>query len=311
MKTSNQLFFTLTSILLLSSNLLYSQSIIPVFKIEKIKLKFPAFLPGIMADSSVATYKNDSLFYTLNGFMFKNNGYLVPIKTGKISIKSSSPWETIAEMANAYHNKDVNAISNLYSVNSKSKIEYILNGSQKEAFINYVSKAKNISIVGGFEYQNGFMVFTKDDTYGVHENYLIKVANQYKLEALDDKKATAWNVGLFLKFNPQQMFTDLHTSMPDSMKLFDTTTISCTVPETGRWVSVYSNQAYGPTLMLIQDNGQNDLDPAPGKVSFSFKGISLMNTGVKEIYIASFNFPVQRVSPSTVVNSAKHFIKIY
>ncbi len=311
MKISKRLLITLTVILFLSNNFLFAQSKIPAFTIEKVKLKFPAFLPGIMADSSLATYINDSLVYTLNGYMFKDKGYLVPVSTVKVNIKSSSPWETITEMTNAYLNKDAKTISNLYSVNSKPKIDNILNGSQRDAFMDYVSKAKNVTIIGGFEYQKGFMVFTKDDTYGVHENFLIKNANQYKLDALDDKKATAWNVGLYLKFNPQQMVTNLHASLPDSMKLFDSVQVTCTVPEAGRWVSVYSNQVYGPTLMLIQDNGQNDMDPTPGKVSFLFKGISLMTTGIKEIYIASFNFPVQRVSPSTVVKSAKHQIKIY
>ena len=310
MKFFIRLFFSVIILIFISGNSVYAQYKSPVFSIEKVKLRFPAFMPGIMDDSTVGTYLNDTLSYNLNGYLFKDKGFLVPMINNEINIKSTTPWETIFEMTNAFLKKDTKTISNLYSLNSKKKIDDLLNGNQKDAFLDYVSKAKNVTIMGGIEYQKGFMVFTKDDTYGVHENYLIKVGNQYKLEALDDKAATAWNIALFYKFNPKPMVTDLQASLPDSIKLYDTVKVTCKVPE-GYWVSVYLNQPYGPTMMLIQDNGQNDMDPAPGKVSFELKGISFIDTGMKDLYLASFNFPVQRVSPSTLVNSVKHSIKIY
>jgi len=309
MKFILRLILTVIVFTFINGFILNAQYKSPSFTIEKIKLKFPAFLPGIMDDSTVATYLNDTISYNLNGYLFKDKGYLVPVANYDENIKSTTPWETITEMTNAFLKKDTKTISNLYATTSKEKIDNLLNGSQKDAFLDYVSKAKNVTILGGIEYQKGFMVFTKDDTYGVHQNYLIKVGNQYKLEALDDKAATAWNIALFYKFNPKPMVTDIHVSLPDSIKLDDTVKVTCTVPK-DYWVSVYLNQPYGPTAMLIQDNGQNDLDPTPGKVSFMLKGISFVDTGMKNVYLASFNFPVQRVSPSTLVKSALHHIKV-
>lgn len=306
-----QSMITLVSIIVCSINLIIAQSKLPAFTKGKVQLRIPTFMPGIMADSTVATYTNDTMNYTLNGYLFKDGGFRVPVNTKPVSIKSSTPWETITEMANAYLQKDTKSITSLYGPSSKNKIENILYGKQKNEFLDYLSKCENVTILGGFDYHNGFMVITKDNAYGIHENYLVKESNQYKLEALDDKAVTSWNVSLYYKFNPKPMITNLNASFPDSIKLFDSTRISCVVPEPGRWISVYLNQLYGPTLMLIQDNGQNDMDATPGKITFSFKAISLMTKGMKDVYMASFNFPVQKVSPSIVVNAAKHILKVY
>ncbi len=310
-KNCFQSMVALVLILLYSTNLIIAQVKIPAFTKGKVKLKFPTFMPGIMADSTVATYTNDSMIYTLNGYLFKAGGFKVPVNNNPVIIKSTTPWETITEMTNAYLQKDSKSISKLYGPSSQKKIDNILNGSQKDDFLDYVSKSKNVTILAGFDYHTGFMVITKDNTYGIHENYLVKEGTQYKLEALDDKFATSWNVALYYKFNPKPMITNINASLPDSIKLFDSVRVSCTVPEPGRWVGVYLNQLYGPTLMQIQDNGQNDMDPTPGKITFSFKAISLMTKGMKDVYVASFNFPVQMVSPSIVVNGARHVIKVY
>ena len=106
------------------------------------------------------------------------------------------------------------------------------------------------------------------------------------------------------------MITLKNFSIPDSLGLDDSVAVRITLPDKGRWIAIFMNEPEGPVPFLVQDNGVNDNDPAPGVVSFQFNGSIFSAPGVFDFYAASFNFPVQRVSKNFITGEAPYRIKI-
>ena len=98
--------------------------------------------------------------------------------------------------------------------------------------------------------------------------------------------------------------------LPDSMQLADSATLQINVPEDGYWISVFRNIPGGPVTMLIQDNGEGDLDNVRGRVRMQFKAAAFISAGQYDIHVAAFNFPVQRVSPNFFKGTVSYKIKI-
>ncbi len=278
----------------------------PPFNPQPFKLYVPAFLPGIMEDAS-ATLRNDTLVYDLVGQVFPG-GYKIIRSGGYASLLT--PWHTIYAMTDAYAKRNKQGIINLYAAASKSKIQQIVNGPLAPKFFEVVSKAApKLKLLAGINYQQGFAIYTEDDEYGLHENYLIKEGTTYKLSALNDQSPTGWNIASYFKFKPAPLLPVRNISKPDSINIEDSAIISFTVPENGRWAGISLGEL-GPLLQLTQDNGLNDFDPSPGKVTVHLKGSMFFNPGTYEFYIYSLNFPVQRVSMNFIKPEGKQIIKI-
>jgi len=309
------LFFLLTAVTALnaqhtkSPQKKYTTTIGPSFKSKKIVLLVPSFLPGIMKDSS-ASLRNDTLVYDLNGQLFDNGYKLFP---GKGSVSLSTPWQTLMEMTDAYSKKDTNRIIALYAADSKEKIKAILSGNQAGDFLDYVSKAShaNLTLLGGIHYKNGFMAYTKDDVYGLHENFIIKENNKYKLAALDDKSPTGWNIAIYFKDDPKPMVPLKNISLPDSLQIDDSATVKITLPEAGRWVAIYLGNPGESVSLNVQDNGMNDYDPMEKQVALHLKGGIFIAPGTYTFYISSFNYLVRKISKDFFSDDAKHTITIY
>ena len=216
-------------------------------------------------------------------------------------------------MISAYSNKNVAAIIDLYDARSKAKIRGVLSGSQGKEFLEYVSQAvnANLKILGGFEYQDGFMAYTKDDINGLHENFMVKENNKYKLASLDDKLPTGWNIALFLKFDPKPVIPLKNIQLPDSLQIDDSVNIKVSLPEAHRWVAVYADTVGEPIRLIVQDNGADDHDPMDKQISFYLEARRFIGPGTYTFYISSFNYPVQRVSKNFFLPEAKHLIRIY
>ncbi len=285
-----------------------AQQALPPVSLKNTTLRVPAFLPGIMNDPS-ASLQNDTLIYNINAQVFPKG---LPVKPGKAYKNAVTPWETLAEMIDAYNKKDKKRIIALYTSGSQQKISDILNGDQSVAFLDYVNKAtgSNLRIMGGMDYQNGFMAYSKDDVYGLHENFMTIENKMVKLTSLNDQSVTSWNIGLYFKFEPGPMIPLKNLSIPDSLGVSDSIKLRVTLPDKGRWIAIFKNEPDGPVPLLVQDNGIHDSDPVMGLVSFQFKGSIFTAPGEFEFYAASFNFPVQRVSKNFFTGHAPYRIKI-
>ena len=296
------LIFLLFVLLMLSSK---AQEL-PPFNPQPFKLFVPAFLPGMMEDAS-ATLRNDTLEYDLVGQVFPG-GYKI-VRTGGFA-SLLTPWHTIYAMTDSYAKRNKQAIINLYASGSKTKIQQVVNGPDAAKFFEVVSKAApRLRLLAGVNYQQGFAIYTEDDVYGLHENFLIKEGTTYKLSALKDESPTGWNLALYFRFKPAPLLPVQKVSKPDSINIEDSAIVSFILPEPGRWAALSLGEP-GPLLMLTQDNGLNDFDPAPGKVTVHLKGNMFYTPGSYEFYIYSLNFPVQRVSMNFIKPDSRQRIKI-
>lgn len=289
--------------------IVYAQEKIPAYVNKKISLHIPAFLPGIMKDS-FAILKNDTLQYKLNGQIFKN-GIKIILQGESHTLRT--PWETLYAMIDAYTKKNKKRIIDLYSSNSKEKIKELLNGNRSNEFLDFVSRAAkaNLKILGGIQYQNGFMIYSKDDLFGIHENYIIKETDKYKLSVFDDNASTSWNIALYFKFDPKPMIPLKNIQIPDSLKLDDSVNIKINLPEPDRWVAIYFGSPGEPIKFLVQDNGINDFNLEKNVIDLHLKGATFFVKGNYTIYISSFNYPVQRISQNFFKEQSKYVIKIY
>lgn len=287
-----------------------AQTGIPPFSTKDTVLSIPAFLPGVMIDSSAA-FHNDTLTYELNAQIFGANNYKIPLN--KPATNLATPWETLFEMADAYSKKNVKRIIGLYASGSKEQISKVLMSPQGAKLLDYFSKAANanLRIIGGMKYKDGFIAYTKEDFDGVHENFIVKENGKYKLSALNDMGTAASNVALYFKFEPKPMFPLHVISTPDSLKLEGNGVITATLPSSAWWIAIYFDRPGGPVSLLVQDNGINDKNPAPRQVTFSLNAEIFISRGVYKFYAASFNYPVQRVSTSMITEQGVHKIKIY
>jgi len=271
----------------------YAQTL-PRFSSGNVTIAIPSFMPGIIPDSVNAVAANDTLFYAMHGQVFKKG---VKVAPGS-AVTLATPWQTIAAMAGAYSKKNKQQIINLYETGSKSKIQALLQGSNGANFLSIVSVAANanLRILAGFEYRNGWLVFTKDDLYGLHENYIVKQNGQYKLSALDDTSSISWNLGLFYKYEPRPLvqFTDI--VMRDSLLNTDSVTITLTAPIPRSWVAIFYDKPGGSVTSLVQDDALNDLDKRPQKMTIRVPGSAFIEKGSYTLYFVCLNYPVQRFS---------------
>ena len=293
--------------LLLLSSIVHAQDL-PIYNPQLFKLSIPAFLPGIMSDSAGLLH-DDTLSYLLKGQIFNT-----PFSIGrsKKKLKELSPWETMMELAEAYLKKDKKKLIDLYDVSSGEKIRQLLSDSDSNKFLQYASEASrsNLKIIAGIDYQGGVMVYSKDDKFGLHANYMQKVDGVYKLVALDDLTSTGWNLGLYFKNNPGPMFPVKTVLLPDSIGIESSMTIVIILPEASRWVAIYFGKAGDPIKALVQDNGPNDLDRQKKVVRFRVPASIFPTPGTYDFYISSFNYPVQRISANFFHADAKHVIKV-
>ncbi|MCW3107852.1 MAG: hypothetical protein JWQ09_2358 [Segetibacter sp.] len=265
-------------------------------------------MPGIVDDS--AFMNNDTLIYDTEGQIF-SKGYKVSIDRTYPAL--SSPWQTIFTMAYMYARRDKNGIVNLYDNTTKDRVNYFLSTAGAKPFLDEVSRAAkaNLVILAGFKYDNGYMIYSKDDEMGIHENFIVKQGNKYKLAAINDSVPLRWNVGMYFKFMPAPMFTVGDISLPDSLAYEDSVKVSVAMPQPGRWLAVFTDKAGDAVPLLVQDNGINDLDAGAGKVTFFFHGGTFINRGRYTFYITSFNYPVLKVSKNFFIPQARHTISIY
>ena len=276
-----------------------------MFTLKDFEINIPTFLPGIMEDAN-AIVKNDTIRYHLQGQFFMN----APLTIDKLPLPY--PWKVINEMVDAYKQENKAKIEALYDANSKQKIAELLNGSHSKEMMNYVQNAavSNLRILAGVGYKNGLMVYTKDDTYGLHENYIVVENGKYKLAALEDSSALLWNVGLYFKFEPKALFAvDIKT--PDSLNINHIIQLTLKMEDADMWVAVYNEEPGQPVQLLVQDNGINDLDPDPLKIKFNLSGRQFINKGEKTFYIGSSNYPIQKISTQILLPELKRKITIF
>lgn len=294
--------------MLLSFSSAYSQKALPAFAFKKITFRIPAFMPGVADDS--AFLRNDTLIYDTEGQLFAK-GYNVSIN--KTYPALSSPWQTIFTMAYAYAHRDRNGIISLYDNSTRPRVSNFLAKPASQQFLNEVSRAAkaNLVVLAGFKYDNGYMVYSRDDVMGIHQNFIVKEGNKYKLAAMNDSFPMRWNIGIYLKFMPGPMGAVTGISLPDSLAYDDSVRVSVTVPQAGRWLAVFTDKVGDGVPLLVQDNGLNDLDATAGKVSFFFYGGTFINRGKYVFYITSFNYPVMRVSKDFFIPQSRHTISIY
>ncbi len=292
-------------VLFISTTTVYAQNNKSFFTLKEIKLSVPAFLPGIMEDPSVSM-QNDSLQYNLKGQIFIN----APLTIDNFPLPY--PWKMIGDMVEAYKQENKMKIASLYDTKSKQKINDLVNGNHSKEMMNYVQNASvsNLRILAGIGYKNGFMVYTKDDTYGLHENYIVVENGKYKLSALEDSSAFLWNLGLYFKFEPKTLSpVDIET--PDSLNINHIKQLKVGMNDADMWIAIYAGEAGEPVQLLVQDNGINDLDPDPLKIKFNLAGRQFINKGQQTFYIASSNYPIQKISSQILLTELKRKITIY
>lgn len=297
---------TLINIILFAlSTIARSQSNKSMFTLKNMQIAVPAFLPGIMDDPSIYV-SNDTLHYNLQGQYFMN----APLTIDNLPLPY--PWRVINEMVDAYKEENRTKIEALYDTRSKQKIAELLTGNHAKEMMNYVQNAavSNLRILAGIGYKNGLMVYTKDDTYGLHENFIVIENGKYKLSALEDSSALLWNIGLYFKFEPKNL-SAIDINIPDSLNINHIKQITVHLEEPNHWIAVYSGEPGEPVQLLVQDNGINDLDPDPLKVKFNLAGRMFLNKGEKTFYIGTSNYPIQTISAQLFLPELKRKIIIF
>ncbi len=275
------------------------------FKLKAVDIDIPAFLPGIMYDSSTAII-DDTLHYKLKGQSFVG----APIYIDSLTLPY--PWKMINEMVAAYKQKDKKRIAALYNTTSQQLITDVLNGELSTEMIDYVNAASaaNLRILAGISYKNGFMIYTKDDVNGLHENFVVIENGTYKFSALEDSSAIIWNTALYFKFEPDSI-RPVDVPFIDSMHINNSKTIDITLPEGTSWLALYEGESGEPINLLVEDNGINDYNPDPGKISFDLGGKVFVNTGHHTFYAAALNYPVQSINRKLLLPKLKKEIIVY
>lgn len=286
-----------------------AQNNIPAFKKANIRLYIPAYLTGIMEDAA-GSLRNDTLIYNLTGQLFNKDGFTV-IKNSRAR-GLATPWETMIELTDAYIKRDKERVINLYSDANKAEIRSYLNGPEAGEFLDYAAKIANanLKIIGGITYQQGFLVYVRDNTKAVRLNYMVKEGNQYKLSKLDDKRPTSWNIQVYFSYQPGPMIPAKNVALPARLKIDDSVALKIMLPEAGRWVALYMGKPGESVQLLAQDNGLNDHNPVMKQVTIHLPGYIFINPGDYSFYISSFNYPVQRIS-AAFFTDAKYSITIY
>lgn len=295
-------------LLLILASRLPAQNIVPPFAPRGIQLAIPSFLPGLARDP-VATVQNDTLFYSLNGMLFKS-GYR--IGAGSQSLELSTPFETLLEMVDAYAKRDKARIINLYSASSAEQIKSLVNGPEGPEFLSYIHSVAigTLDLLGAIEYNDGYLTFVKDHEEKVHVNYMVKEGTGYKLAVFNDNKPTSWNLNVFFNTSPLPM-TPLRTVLrKDSLSTTDSVMVQVTVPSNTAYVALYTRSGEAARL-IVEDNGKGDLNLTKNRVSFYVPGYLFPKVGDYTFYLAAFNYPVTYISPNFLVKAAEHNIKVY
>ena len=303
--------FNIFLVLLFFSFPSFSQNKYPVFKTEPIKLSFPKFMEGCIIDS--LNTKNDSLFYNLNGYIFKTDkGHIQTISEGfNGNSQKVTPWETLTELLAAYQKKDVNKIIGLYSANSQDKIKNYLTGERSSEFLEYLSKIKKVTLLLGFEYLNGYYAIIQTD-YGIKTNYFIKENGQYKLSALDNNGPLIWNLSLYFKYKPEPLLKPTILTTIDTLKYDDNKDFSVKLNKKGNWLIVCENYPGNPVIFKCLDNYPDmDNNNKDGIITVKITGKQFFTPGLHSLYIVESNFPVTMVAESIIKNGLKKevFIK--
>lgn len=275
------------------------------FILKAVNIDIPAFLPGIMDDTSTPV-TDDTLHYQLKGQSFVGAPLYVD------SLPLPYPWNLINEMVAAYKKKDKKMIAAMYNAASQQMITNVLNGelsSEMMDFVN-VSSAANLRILAGIGYKDGFMIYTKDDVNGLHENFVVIENGKYKFSALEDSSAALWNTALYFKFEPDSI-RPVDILFADSLHINHSKMIDLTLPEGTSWLALYEGENGEPVNLLVEDNGMNDYNPDPGKISFDLAGKVFVNTGSHTYYVAALNYPVQSINIKLLLPQLKHEIVVY
>lgn len=285
-----------------------AQNIVPPFAPRTIQLTVPSFLPGLARDPA-ATVQNDTLFYNLNGMLFKS-GYR--IGAGSQSLELSTPFETLLEMVDAYAKRDKNRIVNLYSGSSAEQIKSLMNGPEGVEFLSYVHSIAigTLDLLGVVEYKEGYLTFVKDHDEKVHINYIVKDGAAYKLAVFNDNQPTSWNLNVFFNTSPLPMIPLRTTVRKDSLATNDSVMVQVTVPSNTAYVALYTKSGEAARL-IVEDNGKGDLNLTKNRVSFYVPGYLFPKAGDNTFYLAAFNYPVTYISSNFLVKAAEHSIKVY
>jgi hypothetical protein len=86
--------------------------------------------------------------------------------------------------------------------------------------------------------------------------------------------------------------------------------IGVTLPEAGRWVSLFYNRPGSNAIVVAQDNGRNDFDNNAGKVILHLNGDIFPEKGNYTLYIIASNYPIQRFSQNFLTQKSIQ-LKIY
>ncbi len=278
------------------------------FKLTESKIIFPAFVSGMMPDSTAAL-SGDTFVYKVPGQWFLEQ----PVLLGQNSTPAlSTPYETLNELVIAFAGKNSDKIISLYSPAERSQIRDVIKGTQGGELLDYYAGAKNVVLLGAIKYRNGFMLYSKDDLYGVHENYITIKNGKYYITPLNDGNAAInWNIGLYLKHQPKPL-NELPTfSFPDSLSTGDSIKIESAVPEK-YWIHAFYSTPREMIPYRIEDNGPQDLNPELGKIKFYIQGAYFPGgKGEKLFYLASTNFPVMYVAPTLLKFGRAYKLKLF
>jgi hypothetical protein len=280
----------------------------PSLNMKEQQIIFPAFISGMLRDTS-AKLSGDTFIYRLRSQWFIDQ----PLPLGKKeSPGRSTPFETMNELVIAYATKNAGRIVELYRPDARKKISELLTRDQKEEVLNYFAGAKNVVLLAILQIQNGYLIYTRDDIYGVHENYLTLYQGKYYATPLDNhRSATRWNIGLYLKFLPKPFFELPLFTFPDSISITDSLKIECSLPA-GYHIQMFHESPGQLIPYRIEDNGPQDLAAEAGKILFymSADGFPVVD-GKYSFYLTSSNFPVAKISPSLLRKGRKYTLKKY
>jgi hypothetical protein len=237
----------------------------------------------------------DFITYNLYGQMFENNenNNIQTLDEGFSGITDrSTPWKTLTELLAAYNAQNRDKIIELYNVATKSKAIEVYTGNTSNEILRNFSGVKNVNVLVGFQYLNGYLGIIEIEGIGINTNYFVQENGQYLLSALDINEPIVWNLTAYLKYRPEPLNRPDIVSRIDSLKWNEEKTIYFKLNKPSNWILLFKNKVNNPVLYGVQDGSEEDIDKSPGSIEIRLKGSRLLENGNLTIYGIESNYPV-------------------
>lgn len=289
-----------------------AQGDMPAFNLSTTTVRIPLNMPGIIPDP--AHTEDSELVYTIKGQLFKDGAGQLPTVAEGLTLPTTrkTPWETLAELAEAQRTGSFEGTVALYTASSRAAIDRMLPPEQRSDYSAHVSQTEYISVLLGYEHAGGIAVVYEQAPLGNSNAMLKKTDDGYLLTAVEnDSSPMPWNLAMYAKYLPEPPGAADITAQPDSLPADSSGKLDFRLRKAGNWIVLWDGPVGEPTQYIVEDNGKWDADPADSKISFDFFANRVGRKGTIDLFAIESNYPIDKVTEEAVKTSLKLKIKVY